>query len=351
MYNLFKNVAFKFDAEFAHHYTVKSLALLPSVFSKYGQLERSDRFQIQTKFGPVFFPVGIAAGLDKNAELIDYFGQLGVGALEVGTVTPRSQVGNPRPRLFRIPKHKSLRNCMGFNSEGARVVISNIKSSNSYPMKIGINFGKNKETPNDKALEDYLELFSDFEGIGDYYVINVSSPNTPGLRDLQDKVFLKDLAKEIKSKDVNKPVYLKVSPDMDERQIIEIINVVNDELYCGIVATNTSNGHSLGPGGLSGRIIREKSSNTRRFILENMSQEEELIGVGGVESIKDLWEFWQAGGRFMQTYTSFIYQGPKMFSKISLQIDALMNYYGVSSIEELIRLVNLEKVKLPEVVI
>tara|TARA_A100001015_G_C15022724_1_gene728851 strand:+ start:720 stop:1775 length:1056 start_codon:yes stop_codon:yes gene_type:complete len=348
MYKIFKSIAFKFDAEFAHHYTVKSLSLLPSVFSKYGQLERSERFQIQTKFGSVFFPIGIAAGLDKNAELIDYFGQLGAGALEVGTVTPRSQGGNPRPRLFRIPKEKSLRNCMGFNSEGSKVVISNINSSNTYPMKLGVNFGKNKETPNEKALEDYLELFSNFEGIGDYYVINVSSPNTPGLRDLQDKVFLKDLAREIKAKNVSKPIYLKVSPDMDEGQLKEVIEVVNDELYSGIVATNTSNGHSLGPGGLSGGMIREKSSLTRRFILENMSKDVELIGVGGVESISDLWEFWQSGGRFMQIYTSFVYQGPKMLSNIASQIDVLMNYYGVFSTEELIRLVNLEKVKLPK---
>ena len=350
MYEIFKYVAFKCDPEFVHHHTVKLLSLLPSVFSLYRPIESSDKFQLQMKFGQMPFPVGIAAGLDKNAELIDYFGQIGIGALEVGTVTPRPQPGNERPRLFRLPKEKSLRNCMGFNGLGAEVVLSNIKNTMEYPTRLGINFGKNKLTPNDKAIEDYLELFHRFQGVGDYYVINVSSPNTPGLRDLQDESFLTDLSSEIKSKKISAPVYLKISPDMNEELLKKIVLVIEREIYAGIIATNTSNMPEYGIGGVSGALIQEKSKSIRNLILSLLPPEtgKEVIGVGGVSSIEDLWDFWIHGGKFMQIYSSFIYQGPKIFTNFADTINFLMEYYGVNNVEELIRLVYFEKVKLPE---
>jgi len=349
MYQFFKTIAFQFDPELAHSITVKTLALLPSVFSMYGGIDNLDKYQIETNMGVLPFPVGIAAGLDKNAELIDYFGQLGVGGLEVGTVTPLPQEGNQKPRLFRMAKERSLRNCMGFNGDGAKSVLANIEIANDYPMKLGINFGKNKITPNDKALNDYLILFKEFEQVGDYYVINVSSPNTPGLRDLQDKDFILALNQELIKMKVSKPVYLKISPDMSMSQIDQVINVVGESIFSGIIATNTTHIPELGAGGVSGRMIREKSREVRKAALIRMSafKDKEVIGVGGVESIEDLWEFWSLGGKFMQVYSSFIFNGPKLFTSLSQRLDWLMNYYGVTRVEELIRLAYLEKVKLP----
>lgn len=349
MYNLFKNIAFQLDPEVAHHFTVKSLSLLPSVFSMYGQLQQSDKFHVKTKVGTLPFPVGIAAGLDKNAELIDYFGQLGVGALEVGTVTPRPQEGNPRPRLFRMPKEKSLRNCMGFNGEGAQKVLSNINTSNFYATKVGINFGKNKITENHRAIDDYLELFHEFQNVGDYYVVNVSSPNTPGLRDLQDEGFLNELSLELSSKNIKKPVLLKISPDMENSALMKVIDVVEKSFFSGIIATNTSNAHELGSGGVSGQLIRHRAQECREFVLKNISHDKEVVGVGGISDIDDLWNFWRHGGKFVQVYTSFIYQGPKMFTRFYEQIDALINYFGVQDTEELIRLAHLEKSDLPKI--
>ena len=351
MYSVFKSLAFKFDPENAHLLTVKCLSLLPSVFSSYGALEDSTRFQVKTNIGPMAFPVGIAAGLDKNAELIDYFGRLGVGGLEVGTVTPRAQEGNPKPRLFRLPKDESLRNCMGFNGDGAKAVLSNIKIANKYPMKLGINFGKNKVTPNEDALDDYLVLFDEFKGVGDYYVINVSSPNTPGLRDLQDKGFLLELSSELKKRDVEKPIYLKISPDMNEFLIKEISEIVGDSIFAGIIATNTSHIPKLGAGGVSGRLIKDKSRETRNQVLSilNQSSDKDVIGVGGVDSIEDIWDFWYHGGKYMQVYTSFIYHGPKLFTSYASRFDSLMRYFGVSSVEELISVAHSEKIELPSI--
>ena len=350
MYNFFKTIAFQLDAEVAHTATVKSLGLLPSVFSLYGPLERLSKYQIETNIGSFSFPLGIAAGLDKNAELIDYFGRLGVGGLEVGTVTPKPQEGNDKPRLFRLQKDKSLRNCMGFNGEGATKVIANMAMSNSYSMKVGVNFGKNKVTSNDNAIIDYLTLFDEFKGHGDYYVINVSSPNTPGLRELQDKDFLLELSKELCARDVHTPVYLKISPDMEINQIKLIAEVVANSIYSGVIATNTSHVPKIGEGGVSGKLIREKSRNVRNEILSILSAcpGKEVIGVGGVESIDDLWDFWIHGGKYMQVYTAFIYQGPKMFSTMAHKFDFLFEYFGVHSVEELIRLARYEKVRLPK---
>ena len=350
MYRLFKTLAFQIDPEYAHHYTVKILSLFPSVFSIYGALDYDEKYQVQTKMGSLPFPLGIAAGLDKNGEMIDYFGQLGLGALEVGTVTPKAQEGNKKPRLFRLHKEKSLRNQMGFNGQGAEKVLSNIKTSNSYKTKLGINFGKNKFTSNDRALDDYLELFEMFGDIGDYYVINVSSPNTPGLRDLQDDLFITQLSSELQKMKVEKPIYLKISPDIEENAVCALSEVIGNGIYSGIIATNTSYMPEIGNGGVSGKLIKSKSRNIRNLTLSRLSKfkDKEVIGVGGVDSVEDLWDFWLHGGKFMQVYTSLIYQGPKMFSKIALKLDSLMGYYGVCSIEELIRLVHIEKPVMPE---
>ena len=349
MYSLFKYFAFKVDPERVHHLAVNSLSRLPSLFSLYGAIANDEKLYIQTNVGTMSFPLGIAAGLDKNGELINYFGRLGVGGLEVGTVTPLPQEGNSRPRLFRIVKEKSLRNSMGFNGDGAKAVYKNVKKSNSHLMKVGINFGKNKITPNDKALDDYLKLFNFFEGEGDYYVINVSSPNTPGLRELQDRSFLMELDKEIRNTNVTKPVYLKVSPDLNNSQIEDLVSMVNDSCFSGIIATNTTSMHDYGGGGVSGKLLSHKSRSVRNKVLNLMKdqKEKEVFGVGGVSSIVDLWDFWRNGGKFMQVYSSFIFQGPGMIRKISEDIHYSINYFGVENLEELIRLIYLEKVKAP----
>ena len=349
MYKLFKSLAFQLDAEKAHHLTVKCLGLFPSVFSNYGAINYDSNFHVQTSVGAFPFPLGIAAGLDKNAELIDYFGRLGVGGLEVGTVTLRPQPGNDKPRLFRLPQDKSLRNSMGFNGDGAKKVLENINIANTYPMRLGINFGKNKITPNDRAIEDYIALFREFKQMGDYYVINVSSPNTPGLRELQDKQFLSEISEEIKKIGIVKPVLLKIAPDLGVCQVKEICELVGSSSFSGIIATNTSSIPEYGQGGISGKLIKEKSTKVRQMVLEILGDQtnKTVIGVGGVDSINDLWKFWSGGGRYMQIYTSFVYRGPKMFSELAIQLGFLFKYFGVRSVDELIRMVHLDKVKLP----
>ncbi|WP_320018980.1 quinone-dependent dihydroorotate dehydrogenase [Labilibaculum manganireducens] len=279
-------------------------------------------------------PVGLAAGLDKNAEAFDFLGSMGFGFVEIGTLTPKAQSGNPKPRLFRFVNDKALVNRMGFNNEGVEEAVERLRKKRTNVI-IGGNIGKNKNTPNEEATDDYLKCFDALYPYVDYFVVNVSSPNTPNLRELQGKEPLKRLLNEImdvnRSKEKTKPVLLKIAPDVNNSQLDDIIEIVQETKIDGIVATNTtisreglsypeSRIKQVGAGGLSGQPLREKSTQVIRYIHEKSGGKIPVIGVGGILTKEDALEKLDAGASLVQIYTGFIYEGPALVKAINKEL-------------------------------
>ena len=276
-------------------------------------------------------PVGLAAGFDKNAELVDEMAALGFGHVEIGTVTPRAQAGNPKPRLFRLEKDHALINRMGFNNDGATVIAARLAARKSSII-VGGNIGKNKDTPNERAIEDYMQCLEILYSHVDYFVINVSSPNTPGLRELQEKGPLRQILSAVTSASramtEKKPVLLKIAPDITDQMLDDILEIVAATSIDGIVATNTtiSRDHlltdkqvvnSIGAGGLSGKPLREKSTEIIGKIKEKSAGKIPVIGVGGIFSAIDTKEKLNLGAALVQIYTGFIYSGPALLKEIN----------------------------------
>lgn len=347
LYNLFKGVAFQLDAETAHNQSMallsrfpESLATFMGAHEKLLEEESGYDFGLMLKDGNHWtFPVGLAAGLDKNAEAIGFFTSIPFGAVEVGTVTPKPQEGNPKPRMFRLKEEESLLNRMGFNNEGMEQVYNNLIRSDRHGKVVGVNLGKNKVTPAEKAPEDYQVLFEKFAPVASYLVVNVSSPNTPGLRDLQNIESLKLIFEAMKSlrEKYSTPLYLKISPDLALDDVPAIVELAHDYKLAGLIATNTTIREDLGVGGISGKLLKEKGRVMREKVLEVMksSDELELIGVGGISDFSDLEAFWRAGGRATQIYTSFIYQGPDMLLNWRKKMMETMKERQIKSFEEL----------------
>ncbi len=283
-------------------------------------------------------PIGLAAGLDKNATAIDFFSKLSFGAVEVGTVTLRPQSGNTYPRLMRIISKRSLRNRMGFNNQGSHLIFKNIIKANRYHKLLGVNIGKNKDSTEEEAFVEYQMLYQKFATIADYLVINISSPNTPGLRLLQSKKTLQNLLMSLDEVRIKTPkdLFIKISPDLSSKDLEEIIEVAIEKKITGIIATNTTIMPEYGTGGISGGLLKALAKSIQKRCLEIAHGHLEVIGVGGVDSFDDLWEFWSEGGRVMQIYSSFIYQGPKILININEQIKKLKIKYQLNNTEELI---------------
>lgn len=345
-YNLFKSIAFNLDPEVAHNQSLSLLSKFPETLATFmganeSGLEKLEGLDLSLKMkdGNLWsFPVGLAAGLDKNAEAISFFTSIPFGAVEVGTVTPKPQEGNPKPRMFRLKEEESLLNRMGFNNGGMEKVFKNLEKADRHGKVVGVNLGKNKITPQDKAGEDYRVLFEKFAPLGNYLVVNVSSPNTPGLRDLQNIESLKDIFNsfhDLRDK-YNTPLYLKISPDLALEDLEPIVGLAHDFNLSGIIATNTTIREDIGLGGVSGRILKEKSFEVRKRLLEIMGKESklELIGVGGISDFQDLMDFWKLGGRACQVYTSFIYQGPPMLVSWRNDLAKEMNKRKVKTLDE-----------------
>lgn len=276
-------------------------------------------------------PIGLAAGFDKDARLIGPLSSFGFGFIEIGTVTPRAQAGNPIPRLFRLPEDQALINRMGFNNQGVEAVASNLRNT-SVKCVVGGNIGKNKSTPNHLAYQDYLECFETLFPLVDYFVINVSSPNTPGLRELQEKGPLAELINKLQQanqqKPAPKPILLKIAPDLSNSQLDDILEIVRHTGISGIIATNTTvdrNGlqtdktrvEAIGAGGLSGRPLGKRSTEVIRHLHEKSAGSIPIIGVGGVTGFRDVLDKFNAGATLVQVYTGFIYQGPSMVRRIN----------------------------------
>jgi dihydroorotate dehydrogenase len=348
MYKILRYFLFKLDAEKAHHLTlilinfVIKIPLVKFIFKKLYVIE--DKKLERKLFGLTFKnPVGLAAGLDKNATCIDAFASVGFGFIEIGTVTPLPQNGNEKPRLFRIIQDEAIINRMGFNNAGMLEVKRNIQksqiSSEASELKsqiiIGGNIGKNKTTANENAADDYLKCFDALYDVVDYFVVNVSSPNTPDLRALQEKEPLRELLhilqNQNKLKPVPKPILLKIAPDLNHEQLDDIIEIVYDTKLAGIVATNTTVSReklsvekniieSIGAGGLSGKPLAEKSTAIIKYIAERSQHKIPIIAVGGIMNADDAIEKLNAGASLVQLYTGFIYEGPDLIKEINRRL-------------------------------
>lgn len=337
MYSLIKRILFLFDPEKVHYFTFKMIRFLLALPGmKYCWKKRfvvEDEKLARELFGLHFKnPVGLAAGMDKNALLLNEWEYCGFGFVEIGTVTPKAQPGNPKKRLFRLPKDAALINRMGFNNEGITALIKRLKSQKTQ-LIIGGNIGKNKVTPNAQAVDDYLACFDALYEHVDYFVVNVSSPNTPNLRELQEKEPLTKLLRTLQeandTKPKRRPILLKIAPDLSNEQLIDIIEIVKETAIDGIIATNTTiqrdnlsteNIEEMGNGGLSGKPLAQRSTEVIRFLHEKSNGEIPIIGVGGIHSPEDALEKLEAGASLVQIFTGFIYEGPRLLKKINQSI-------------------------------
>lgn len=340
VYDFFKVIAFRFDPELMHNVAIGTFETFPQLAAIWNFKINEGKYSLVVNGNEWKFPVGLAAGFDENARAVDFFTRLNFGAVEVGTITPKFQIGNDKPRLWRYVDDESLRNSMGFNNLGADLVYEKIKNVRKNGKILGVNMGKNKITPEEKAPENYRFLYEKFAQLSDYLVINVSSPNTPGLRELQKSEQMERILQALEEprKNVSKPLYLKVSPDSELDDLKETIELTKKYALSGIIATNTTIMTERGKGGVSGKLLAEKARNIRRFILDCTREvpHMEVIGVGGISSFDDVWDFWKNGGKVVQIYTSFVYQGPDTLSRIRNEIDRVMTLNRVETLQELI---------------
>ncbi len=330
---LIRPILFQFDPENVHHFTFKMIRLIskiPFVPSIIRGIYHKNNSKLEREvFGLTFKnPVGLAAGFDKDARLYNELSDFGFGFVEIGTLTPKPQAGNPKKRLFRLKKDSAIINRMGFNNGGVEDAVKRLKKNKG--VLIGGNIGKNKVTPNENAVDDYEICFDALFDYVDYFVVNVSSPNTPNLRALQDKEpltqLLNTLQQKNKQKPVQKPILLKIAPDLSNEQLLDIIDIVKETEIAGVIATNTtisreglkSNAEvSTETGGLSGKPLTNRSTEVIRFLSEKSNKAFPIIGVGGIHSAKDALEKLEAGASLVQLYTGFIYEGPKLIRDIN----------------------------------
>ena len=285
-------------------------------------------------------PVGLAAGYDKNGEVVHALAALGFGFLEVGTVTPMPQRGNPRPRVFRHREQRSLQNALGFNNSGGTAMEKRLRRQAPYPVPLGINIGKNRVTTEEEAARDYEALVDKLAESSDYLVINVSSPNTPGLRDMQRQDTVVDLVTRCRKK-TDKPVLVKLAPDLEDGEIVDLSQASVEAGAAGIVITNTTIDYSLLPGveprgGLSGRVLKQRSSEVLRLVARHLAGRSRLISVGGVESAADVYSRLKAGASLVQLYTAMVYEGPFLVARILRDLLELMDRDGVDAVDELV---------------
>ena len=346
LYNLFRSLVFLLPAEKAHYFTVNLLKLSLKVpFSKllFKKLFCLDTPLIQrTVFGIDFpNPIGLAAGFDKNATCFNEMEYCGFGFVEIGTVTPLAQDGNDKPRLFRLKKDKAIINRMGFNNNGMVEAVENLKrKSPGSKLIIGGNIGKNKITSNENAIDDYIVSFKALFDYVDYFVVNVSSPNTPDLRALQEKEPLKKILAALQlvneSYPKKKPLLLKIAPDLSNEQLDDIVEIMLELKMDGIVATNTTIQRSglladdlqiekIGTGGLSGKPLSQRSTEVIRYIHQKSKGAFPIMGVGGIHSVEDALEKLDAGATLLQIYTGFIYEGPMLNKRINKAILSRLN--------------------------
>ncbi|MFC6096136.1 quinone-dependent dihydroorotate dehydrogenase [Flavobacterium qiangtangense] len=332
--SIIRPILFKFDPEEIHYFTFSALRFLnrvpgfPALFRSLYEVKDS---RLETEvFGLKFKnQVGLAAGFDKDAKLYKELSNLGFGFIEIGTLTPKGQEGNPKKRLFRLKEDAAIINRMGFNNGGVLEAVERLKKNNG--VLIGGNIGKNKLTSNEEATSDYEICFDALYDHVDYFVVNVSSPNTPNLRALQDKEPLTQLLQTLQNKNLakpkQKPILLKIAPDLTDEQLLDIIDIVNETKIAGVIATNTTisreglqSENKAEMGGLSGKPLTKRSTEVIRFLSEKSNKSFPIVGVGGIHTAEDAIEKLEAGASLIQLYTGFIYEGPSLIKKINRKI-------------------------------
>lgn len=333
---IIRPLLFKIDPEQVHHLSFRWLRFLfgiPGVPALSRSLYTYKGKELEKEvFGLKFpNPVGLAAGFDKDALLAHKWGNVGFGFVEMGTVTPRPQIGNPKPRLFRLPADQGVINRMGFNNQGLDAMVARLQRIKNKQIIIGGNIGKNKDTPNENAVDDYTTCFEALFPYVDYFVVNVSSPNTPGLRDLQDRKPLTHILRSLQdlnqAKPSPKPLLLKIAPDLTEGQLDDIVEIAREVELSGLVATNTtisreglttaaSEVEAIGNGGLSGAPLTNRATEVIRYIREKAGPDLPIIGVGGIMRPEDAREKLAAGADLVQVYSGFVYNGPKFPKRI-----------------------------------
>ena len=339
MFKLIRSVLFLFDPEKIHYFTawlIRTTLAIPGMKTLWTKRFRLEDSRLKTKVFGIEFdnPVGLAAGFDKNASMFNDLAYCGFGFIEIGTVTPLGQPGNEKPRLFRLKEDAGIINRMGFNNDGVDNALKNLKIKKTK-LIIGGNIGKNKSTPNEKATQDYIKSFNALFDVVDYFVVNVSSPNTPNLRALQEREPLTELLKSLQLENAKqaerKPILLKIAPDLTDAQLNDIIEIVQEVRLDGVIATNTtisrdglktSNDRieSIGAGGLSGKPVKARSTEVIRYLATKSNKAFPIVGVGGIHSAEDALEKMDAGADLVQLYTGFVYEGPKLVKDINKAI-------------------------------
>lgn len=336
---LIRPIFFFFDPEKIHHFTfnaLKFLGAIPGVKSIWRSMYAVKSKSLKREFFGITFdnPVGLAAGFDKDARLIDELACMGFGFIEIGTLTPEGQPGNEKPRLFRLPNDRAVINRMGFNNEGVKSAVERLKKRKSKVI-VGGNIGKNKITANEDAARDYAMAFEALFPLVDYFVVNVSSPNTPNLRALQDKEPLTALLQNLKERNAAKsnpkPILLKIAPDLTDGQLKDIVDITKDVNLDGLIATNTTISREglntsaqrvekIGAGGLSGAPVRKQATHVIKFLRTHLGPDFPIVGVGGIMSAEDAMEKFEAGASLVQIYTGFIYEGPSIVKQINKRL-------------------------------
>ncbi len=332
--HIIRPILFKYDPEKVHYFTFTIIrfvfkipgfaAIIKSIYQVEDDLLESEVFGLKFKN-----PVGLAAGFDKDARLFNELSHFGFGFIEIGTLTPKAQEGNPKPRLFRLKMDQAIINRMGFNNGGVEDAVKRLKKNKS--VLIGGNIGKNKLTSNENAFSDYEICFNTLYDYVHYFVVNVSSPNTPNLRELQEKkpltALLQTLQNLNETKPKSKPILLKIAPDLSNDQLLDIIEIVNQTKIAGVIATNTTisrkgliSKSQMEFGGLSGKPLTERATDVIRFLSQNSNRSFPIIGVGGIHSTEDALEKLEAGASLIQLYTGFIYEGPQLVKAINKTI-------------------------------
>jgi dihydroorotate dehydrogenase len=344
---------FRIDPERAHRLTLwflQRLGQVPSLQQLWDRWRPPEHTALQMQVAGLRFPnpIGLAAGFDKSATAVAAFPALGFGFVEIGTVTPRPQVGNPLPRLFRLPADEAVINRLGFNNDGATVVARRLKMS-PRRIPIGVNLGKNADTPLEQAAHDYRLCLEELYDVGDYVVINVSSPNTPGLRELQAHANLGALLSSVQACNRSlararqirpRPLFVKIAPDLEPAELEDIVEVVQTCALDGIIATNTTTGRqglmtlTAEPGGLSGRPLRQRSTEVIRYVYRCARGRIPIIGVGGILSAEDAYEKICAGASVVQLYTGLIYRGPGLAHCINVGLMRLLQRDGLTHLSE-----------------
>lgn len=338
LYDAIRPLAFMLEPELAHNLGMQAIerGWVTSRRFEHPILE-------QRLFGQRFSnPIGLAAGFDKNGVAVKAWHRFGFGFVEIGTVTARPQSGNPKPRLFRFPEDQAIVNRMGFNNDGCVAVGDRLVGLDAR-IPLGINIGKSKVTPIERALDDYLESFTQLAPFGNYFVVNVSSPNTPGLRALQERTPLTSILLALRGYAPGKPSFVKIAPDLEEQALGEVLEVALEVGITGIIATNTTitrDGLSRpfdGPGGLSGAPLKAKAEATLRFLAQRAPSHLTLIGVGGIFTADDVYERIRAGAHLVQMYTGWVYGGPELVPDVLEDLVGRMEREGIRSLEELRR--------------